>query len=74
MANISQTRITTIITLIIPPIDSSREITTIFIDILWEINLRGRNVLRSLSIFITGIFTDDTLNSIQEKTTINMSS
>lgn len=50
-------RKTTINTLIMPPTLCNNAITTIFIFKLCETNLKGRSVLRSLRILITGILT-----------------
>jgi len=44
--------------------------TIIFIYTLWEINLKGLKILRSLIIFINGKLTLDKATSIRDKDTI----
>lgn len=57
IANIRKTHTTTIPTLNIAPIDDRRAMTTVFILELCEMNLRGLNIRKSLSILMIGIFT-----------------
>ena len=73
--NISQIKITTIKTLIIPEIDSNNAVTINFIPKLWLINLRGLKVLSSLKIFTIDKSKSDLIKrSINDINTIKKSS
>ena len=73
IANIRKTQTTTIPTLKIAPIDESNAITTVFIEELCEINLKGLKIRKSLRILMIGIFTPLNVASINEVTTIKKS-
>jgi hypothetical protein len=74
IANINQIKHTTTRTLKIDPTDYNKAFTTIFILMLCETNLNGRNVLSSLSIFTAAKSIDETDISIKLLTTIKLSS
>jgi hypothetical protein len=73
MANISHTIKTTTITLKMPPILSKRATITSFIEMLCEMNLRGRKVRRRRRILINGKSTEDKIRSIIDVKTIKKS-
>lgn len=74
IANIKKTTMTTIPTLNIAPIDESKATTTVFIEELWEINLRGLRIRKSLRILMIGRFTLVNKASIKDVATIKLSS
>jgi len=73
IANIRKTQTTTIPTLNIAPIDDSKAITTVFIEELCEINLRGLKIRSSLRILMIGILTPLKVASIRDVTTMKKS-
>ncbi len=74
IANINHTTTTTIVTLIIAPIDYIKAQIITFIAALWLMNLKGLMVLNNQRILITGKSIFVKLISIIEVTTIKKSS
>lgn len=74
MANMSQTAATTTMTFETAPTESNKLLTINFIDLLWEMTLKGLKVLSNLKILMTGNSTFVNIMSNKEVNTIKPSS